>query len=173
MERVPFKIWVTRFVGTFILRASSAALSPSSSSSSARCSPGWIAASAIEVLLVIIHNLHIGRPRRSGRPLEAHTPLVVYAYAVLAFAVAMQRFKTIAGQRGEVPQRHSRFQAVQFKARRPFKTRERLDAGSGSKVPGAFIPIAEDHPVRVTGITRYVKRNAGVESEGWKETSRA
>src|SRR5260221_13664266 len=50
MDRVPFKICVMRFVGTLILRASSAALIESVASSSARCSPGWIVIAAITTL---------------------------------------------------------------------------------------------------------------------------
>src|SRR6266851_9181226 len=59
MARVPFKICVTRLVGTSIFRASSAALISSACSSSARCSPGWIAVSAIAMLLVMVNNLHV------------------------------------------------------------------------------------------------------------------
>src|SRR5580658_2896700 len=39
IARLPFRISVTRFVGTWSCRASSAALMPSSFRSSARCSP--------------------------------------------------------------------------------------------------------------------------------------
>src|SRR5262245_12011430 len=44
-------IAVMRFTGTSIWRASSAALIPSSLSSSARCSPGWIGVRATRVSL--------------------------------------------------------------------------------------------------------------------------
>src|SRR5271168_527966 len=59
MERVPCKICVTRLVGTSSFRASSAALISSASSSSARCSPGWTAVTAMMDLLVIVHHLVI------------------------------------------------------------------------------------------------------------------
>jgi hypothetical protein len=88
---------VTRLVGTSIFRASSAALISSASSSSAKCSPGWIAVSALAMLLVIVDNLHVQWPRRSASPLEANPPLIVNADAVLALAVAYQRFKTVPG----------------------------------------------------------------------------
>jgi hypothetical protein len=45
---------------------------------------------------MIIDNLNVGRARRLGGPLKAQAPLIVYADAVLAFAVAKQRLKTIA-----------------------------------------------------------------------------
>src|SRR5271157_353014 len=158
MARVPCKICVTRFVGTFILRASSAALSPSSSSSSARCSPGWIAAIAMAILLVIIDNLHIRRPRRAAGPLEAHAPLIVVANAVLALAVATQRFKTVARQRGKIPKRRGRLQTVQLQARGTLDSREGLDALPARELSGPLIPIADDHSPNIAGITRYVKR---------------
>ena len=48
--RRPVRIWVTRFAGTAIRRASSAALMPSSSSSSLRISPGWMGVRAMPCL---------------------------------------------------------------------------------------------------------------------------
>src|SRR3984885_15969423 len=108
MPRVPFKICVTRLVGTSSFRASSAALISSASSSSAKCSPGWIAVGAIAMLLMIIDNLQVEWPRRSVGPLEANPPLIVNVDAVLALAVAYQRFKTVLGQRGEISQRPPR-----------------------------------------------------------------
>src|SRR5208337_952097 len=161
MARVPCKICVTRFVGTFILRASSAALIPSSFSSSARCSPGWIAAIAMAILLVIVNDLHMRRPRRSAGPLEAHAPLIVDAYAVLALAVAMQRFKTVSGQRGKVRERRSCLQAVQLQPRGTLDCREGLDALPARELPGPLVPIADDHSPKMAEITRYVKRIAG------------
>src|SRR5712664_4568993 len=104
MVSVPFKICVTGLVGTAILRANSAALISSACSSSARCSPGWIAVTAIATLLTIVSNLNVRWHRRPARPLGANPPLIVYADAVLALAVANQRLKTIAGQCGKVSQ---------------------------------------------------------------------
>jgi len=48
------------------------------SSSSARCSPGWIAGSAMTILLVIVNYLDVQGPRRSLGPLEANPPLEGY-----------------------------------------------------------------------------------------------
>jgi hypothetical protein len=46
---------------------------------------------------MIIHNFDI---LGAGlRPAKANAPLVVYADAVLAFSVAIERFETIAGRR--------------------------------------------------------------------------
>jgi len=64
------------------------ALLSSASSSSARCSPGWIAVTAIAILRMIVNNLNVRWARRPIGPLEANPPLVVYADAVLALAVA-------------------------------------------------------------------------------------
>src|SRR5882724_37251 len=148
-----------RFVGTFILRASSAALSSSTSSSSAKCSPGWIAAIAITVLLVIIDNLHVGRPGRSGGPLKAQAPLIVYANAVLALPVAKQRLKSIAGQRSQVSERCGRLQTIQLHPRGAFKPREGFDEFPRGEVPRSLITVTGDHHKRIACVTRYVKHN--------------
>jgi hypothetical protein len=76
------------------------------------------------MLLMIVDNLHVEWPRRSVSPLEANPPLIVNTDAVLALAVAYQRFKTVPGQRGEISQRRSRLHTVKFQARGPFKSRE-------------------------------------------------
>lgn len=110
------------------------------------------------MLLVIIDNLHIRWPRRPAGPLEAYAPLIVDAYAVLALAVAMQRFKTVAGQRGKVCERRGRLQTVQLQARGTFDSGEGLDALSARELSGPLIPIADDHFQKLAGVTRYVKR---------------
>jgi hypothetical protein len=68
---------------------------PSASSSSARCSPGWIAVNAqSNAPSDSQQSPHLTAPA-IGRPLEANPPLIVNAEAVLALAVAYQRFKTV------------------------------------------------------------------------------
>ncbi|HUO05458.1 MAG TPA: hypothetical protein VMU16_09705 [Candidatus Binataceae bacterium] len=51
---------------------------------------------------MIISNLDVYRTRRSFGPFEANPPLIVDAYAVLAFAVSAQRLKPVAGQGGKI-----------------------------------------------------------------------
>ena len=63
-------------------------------------------------LLVIVHDLNVGRPHRIFRPLETNPPLVVNADAVLALPVRSQRLKTVAGQGGKIPQRHRRCETM-------------------------------------------------------------
>src|SRR5215813_5048895 len=116
MERVPFRICVTRLVGTSIFRANSAALMSSASNSSAKCSPGWIAASAISMLLVIVHNLHIRWTGCPVRPLETNSPLIVDADTVLAFAVASESLKAIAWQGSKVSDGGGCLDAIQLQA---------------------------------------------------------
>src|SRR5258708_17263362 len=157
MERVPFRICVMRLVGILHFRARSRALSSSASRSSARCSPGWIAGIAITVLLVIIDNLYVGRPRRSGWPLKPQTPLIVNANAVLSLAVTKHRFKTVAGQCSKVSKRCGRLQTVQLQPRGAFKPGESLDELPSGKVPRPLVPIARDHSKKIAGITRYLK----------------
>ena len=88
--------------------------------------PGWIAVSAIATLLVIVDNLHVRWPRCSVRPLEANSPLIVNADAVLALAVTYQRFKTVSRQRREITHRGSRLHTVKLQASGPLKAREAL-----------------------------------------------
>ena len=96
------------------------------------------------MLLMIVDNLHVGWPRRSVSPLEANPPLIVNADAVLALAVAYQRFKTVPGQRGEISQRRSSLHTVKLQARGPFKSRECLNPFSGGEFPGPLVPVADD-----------------------------
>jgi len=110
------------------------------------------------MLLVIVNYFHIRGPRRPAGPLEAHAPLIVDAYAVLALAIAVQRFKTVAGQRGKVCERRGRFQTVQLHARGTFHSAEGLDALPARERSGPLVPKADDHLQRMPGITRYVKR---------------
>jgi hypothetical protein len=94
---------------------------------------------------MVIDDLNVYRAWRSGRPFKAYPPLVIDADAVLAFAVAFQRFKAVAGQRRKVLERRSRFQTVKLQAG------GLLNAGKGSnpfpsrEVEGAPVPIADDH----------------------------
>ena len=49
-------------------------------------------------LSVIVHNLDVTRPLGPFRPFEADPPLVIDADAVLAFPVALERFKAVSRQ---------------------------------------------------------------------------
>ena len=111
------------------------------------------------MLLVIVNNLHVRWSRCLLSPLEADPPLIVNADAVLAFAIANQRFKTIAGQSDKVLKGRGRLQTVKLQARGAFKSRECLDPFSGGEVSGPLVPIAHYHRLRLPGITRYVKHN--------------
>ena len=62
----------------------------------------------IFLFLVVIDDFYAHGSWRPVRPLEANPPLIVYADAVLAFAVAGQCFKTVAGQDGKSLVRLSR-----------------------------------------------------------------
>lgn len=63
---------------------------------------------------MVINNLHVSRPERAVRPLKTKPPLIIDADAVLALAIADQRLKTVARQRGQVFQPASRFQPVEL-----------------------------------------------------------
>jgi hypothetical protein len=46
---------------------------------------------------MVIDDLNLGRPRRPFGPLEANPPLVIDTDAVLALAIALERFEAVAG----------------------------------------------------------------------------
>jgi hypothetical protein len=70
--------------------------------------------------------------------------LIVNANAVLALAVADQRFEAIAGQNGKVSERCGYLQTVKLQARGTLKPRECLDPFAGSEISGPAVPIADN-----------------------------
>src|SRR6266704_530279 len=102
------------------------------------------------ILLMIVNNLHDRWSRRSGRPLEANSPLIINANAVLLLAVAQKGFKAIAGQGGNVSKRCGRFETVKLQARGTLKSRESLDAFAGGEISCPTVPIADNHWPKMT-----------------------
>ncbi len=98
-------------------------------------------------------------------PLKANPPLIVNANAVLALAVAYQRFKTVPRQCGKVPKRRSRFHTVKLQARGSFKYGECLDPFPGGEFSGPLVPIADDHYPKIPESTPYVKRKGKIPSD--------
>lgn len=64
-------IWLMRLGGTRICRESSVGLTPSSSSSSARTSPGWIGVGPWSKFSVVVHDLDVGRACLCVGPFDA------------------------------------------------------------------------------------------------------
>jgi hypothetical protein len=62
-------------------------------------------------LLVIVHNLYVGRPGRMVGPRKTNAPLVIDADTVLSFAVTCQRFKPVTRQDGQVPKGSGRLRS--------------------------------------------------------------
>ena len=94
---------------------------------------------------MVINDLNIYRAGRSGWPFEAYPPPVIDTDAVLAFAVAFQRFKAVAGQRRKILECRGRFQTVKLQEGGPLNAGKGFDPFAGSKVEGAPVPIADDH----------------------------
>jgi hypothetical protein len=94
---------------------------------------------------MVINNLHVGRTGGAFRPVEADSPLIVDADAVLAFSISSQHFKTVARQHGKISERDGGLQTVQLHARRAFDTGERLDTFADRKIRRPLVPIADDH----------------------------
>jgi hypothetical protein len=110
------------------------------------------------VLLVIVNNLHIHRPGRSRRTLEANPPLVINADAVLSPAVSGQGFKSVAGQSDKISERRGGLKTIKLQASRAFDPGEGLDPISGGEVPGSLVAIADNHQLSVCFVMRYVQR---------------
>lgn len=74
------------------------------------------------MLLVIVHDLHIRWTRRSVRPLETDSPLIVDPDTVLALAVASEGLEAITGQRGKVSHGGGRLHAIQLQTGGPLES---------------------------------------------------
>ena len=59
-------------------------------------------------------------------PRETNAPLVIDADTVLAFAIACQRFKPVAGQDSQVPKGGRRLQPIQLHPGGAFNARKRF-----------------------------------------------
>lgn len=109
---------------------------------------------------MIVNNLHVRWTQRLIGPLKANTPLVVDADAVLALPVANQRLKTISRQSGKVSQRRGGFEAVELQASGTLKSGKGFDPFPGGEVSRPLVAVADNHSYKISGITRYVKRNS-------------
>ena len=93
---------------------------------------------------MVINDLNIYRAGRSGRPFEAYPPLVIDTDAVLAFAVAFQRFKAVAGQRRKILGCRGRFQTVKLQASGTINAGKGFDPLPGSDLGDVEYEIARD-----------------------------
>jgi hypothetical protein len=82
-------------------------------------------------------------------PLEADSPLVANANAVLPISIASEGLETISRQGGEISQRRCGFQTVQLDTSRALDAGKRLDPVPESEGSRALVPIAEDHVTRI------------------------
>jgi hypothetical protein len=111
------------------------------------------------ILLVIANNLSVRWPQRSAGPLEANPPLIIYPNAVLAFAFALQRLKTIPRQRDQIAKGSGGFQPIELQPRGALDTGDGLDAFSCGEVHSSPVAKTDDHNPSLSGSMRYVKRN--------------
>ena len=108
---------------------------------------------------MIVHDFYIDRSWRAIRPLETDPPLIIDPHAVLAFAVALQRFEPIARKRREIPDRRGGFQLIQLQFGLSGETRECFYELALGELPGALVAKAHDHARTLHLVSRYVKRN--------------
>jgi hypothetical protein len=96
-------------------------------------------------LLVVIDYLNFGWAGRTIRPLEADSPLIVDANAVLSFAISGERFKPVSWKSSKIQQRCSRIETVELESRYPLVTGEGIYSLPVREFPRAFVAIACDH----------------------------
>jgi len=63
---------------------------------------------------MVVNNLDIRWTGSPCKPSKADPPLIIDANAVLAFSIPLQGFESVAWQGSEIPELHSRFQAVEL-----------------------------------------------------------
>ncbi len=80
------------------------------------------------------------------RPAKANAPLVVYADAVLAFSVAVERFEAIAGRRLQEIEGCGRLQLREFSGRYIDDRVETLRLAGFEELASMQAPEALDHP---------------------------
>ena len=71
---------------------------------------------AMAVSLVVVHDLNVGGPRIG--PHKTNTPLIIDAYCVLPFAVALQYLKTISRRPPQIVETSVVIQNSQLTSRR-------------------------------------------------------
>lgn len=108
---------------------------------------------------MIIDDLNTGWPQIAIPPFETDPPLIVDTNAVLAFAIASQGLKPVAGQRRKIPHRRSGLDPVELQPGGPIEARECFHPMAFRESSGFTVAVAEDHDSRIAVNTRYVKRN--------------
>src|SRR5258708_6072470 len=107
MERRPARISLRRLGGIPVALAAASWVTPSGSkNSSRRMRPGWVRGAG---LLMGVSSMIVGYFHLFGvgsGPDETDAPLVVDADAVLAGAVASQRFEPVAGRKSQERELH-------------------------------------------------------------------
>src|SRR6266576_3167179 len=96
-------------------------------------------------LLVVINDLHIRGTGLSFRPRKTNPPLIVYANAVLAFAIPFEGCKAVAGQGCKVRQRSGRLEPVQLQAGGAFNSGKCFDPFAVREVSGPLVAVAYNH----------------------------
>ena len=76
---------------------------------------------------MVIHNFNV--PCIRALPAEADTPLVIDANAVLAFALALQGFESIAGRYTQIVEAPGLIQQKEFPSRDPLNLRRQPPRG--------------------------------------------
>lgn len=87
---------------------------------------------------MIIDDFNIYRPQGSLRPLETNPPLVIDPDAVLALAVALERFETVSWQ-VQIEQRCRRIELVELHLRLALKASESLAPVSIGELSRLFV----------------------------------
>ena len=95
---------------------------------------------AMAVSLVVVHDLNVGGPRIGPR--KTNTPLIIDAYCVLPFAVALQCLKTIRRRHPQIVETSGVIQHSQLTPRRLLNFYRQ--APRGVAVPYGFCVFAPE-----------------------------
>src|SRR5208337_1724265 len=172
IARFPCMICVIRLAGTDSCRASSVGVMLSSSSSSARISPGWMAVSCA-CSFVIVHDLDVAWPGLAHFPLETNPPLRVNADAVLAGPIAAQGLEPVAWQGPQILKTGRGIEDFEPFVGLPGETLKSLQGLAIGEPARALIAVADDHvPFEDRILTMYVKRKSKCEGAliWWRES---
>ena len=157
-------IWLMRLGGTSMARANAVGLTPNSSSSPLRTSPGCTARLNMSTAftLMVVHDFDFGWAGVATGPVEADAPLPVDADRILPIPIAPECFQAVAGQPAQGVQGWG---CVQDREP-PWLPAARTPWNAGTNPPSANCSVRLSAYPRIMReapcvVTMYVNRTAG------------
>ena len=147
IDRLPAMIWLMRLGGTSMARANAVGLTPNSSSSSLRTSPGCTARLNMSTAftLMVVHDFDFGWAGVATGPVEADAPLPVDADRILPIPIAPECFQAVAGQPAQGVQGWGCVQDREPLGCLLLEPLECWDESSFGELFGPLVCVPEDH----------------------------